>query len=80
VAFLLPAERWAAVNRAESVLKERPLYQATSHAALSDGKRSVSVSSPDTNGKRHGQPAAWCVTARKEDDTESVKRYKGRWK
>ncbi len=33
--FLLPAERWAAVNKAESVLKEEPLYQATSQHGVS---------------------------------------------
>lgn len=56
MAFLLPAERWAAVNKAESVLKEQPLYQATSQHRVSTQhswmvKGSVSVSTPDMNGK-----------------------------
>lgn len=59
VSFLFPAERWAAVDKAESVLKEQPLYQATSQHRVSTerslgGKRSVSVSTPGTNGKRVG--------------------------
>lgn len=67
VAFLLPVERWPPVNKAESVLKEQPLYQATSQHRVSTQrcwmvKGSVTVSTPDTNGKWDCQPVAWCVT------------------
>lgn len=81
VAFLLPAERWAAVNKAESVLKEQPLYQATSQHRVSvrlslDGKRIVSVSTPDKNGKWDCQPVAWYVTAWKKMTQNQWKIFK----
>lgn len=67
MAFLLPAERWAVDNKADSVLKEQPLYQATSQHRVSTQrswmvKTSVSISTPDPSRKCHCQQITWYVT------------------
>lgn len=50
------------------------------HTALLDGKRSVSVSTPDTNGKWDCQPVARYVTAWKKMTLNRWKVLKRRWK
>lgn len=78
MAFLLLAERWAAVNKAESVLKEQPLYQATSQHRVSTqcSQRVKEVSMFPLQTRMVNETAS--NGSLDEDDTESV--FKSKWK
>lgn len=82
VAFLLPAEWWAAVNKAKSVLQEKPLYQAPSQHRVSSQHswrlKSGSVSPLQTH--MLNETVSQYVTAWKKMTLNVWKVLKRRWK